>query len=343
MTIPPEPSKREVGELPHVRQQPSSYKHASAWYNEGMDTAPDRERLHRFVPRSSVAVPDFTDEVLDALMHLHRRRFMHSAQLEALCGSAIKRDLTKLYNHGYVSRPKAQWVWRCIYRRLHGAGGSSPLVYAEATRSASLLARMGYIEPNGRDYAERNRELSEFSLFMPHELQLSDVYVGFHLACRAHASISLHYADKYVCDGYDADALPIPGAETWLEPDWPFFLDGLIDEPSLLFLELDRVTEPNGRHSYSGLRSIRQKFESYLAYGMAKGQLQQFGVNNFRVLTITTGGEIKMHNIADTAKEVCGGKGGARFLTTTFERFKEHGPLAVQWLDASGQEIVLGT
>ena len=162
------------------------------------------------------------------------------------------------------------------------------------------------------------------------------------MACRANKRLTLRYADELVQEWYDADKLPVPELDREIEPDLSLFIDGLISEPSFLTIEVDCVTEPNTRYSSYHLQSLRQKYESYQAYAAAKRHREQFGVNNMRVLTVTTGGDEKVEHLAETAYEVCQGEGGGRFLATSYEAFKRDGPLAVTWLDANKREVALG-
>src|SRR4051794_865397 len=153
-----------------------------------MEATQEKERLHRFMPRSTVRQPDWNNpNVIEVLRHLHRRRFMHADQLSRLLSPeaqrALKYELTCLFNHRYIARPQAQWGWRHWYRRQKGEGGSAPLLYAQATRGVRLLEYLKFIEPDGRDHAERNRELSDYLPFIKHEIYLSEVYVDFHVAC----------------------------------------------------------------------------------------------------------------------------------------------------------------
>jgi hypothetical protein len=59
------------------------------------------------------------------------------------------------------------------------------------------------------------------------------------------------------------------------------------------------------------------------------------------VLTVTTGGEGKVENVAQTALEVCDGMGVGRFLVTNFATLEQGDPFAVPWFDACGNEVRL--
>ena len=113
-------------------------------------------------------------------------------------------------------------------------------------------------------------------------------------------------------------------------------------EPCLFFVEVDRGTEPNVRRGSEEMQSLARKYDGYLSYARAKRSRAQFGIANFRVLTVTTGEERKAANVAETAGEVCGRNGVGRFLVTSFAAFEESDPLEISWLDASGNEVRLG-
>ena len=138
-------------------------------------------------------------------------------------------------------------------------------------------------------------------------------------------------------------SLLVPGRDRRLVPDWTITLGmaGSANEPSLFFIEKDKSTEPNRRYRSPELQSLAFKFAGYLAYARARQQLRQFGLKNFRVLTITDGGETKMANVARTAFEVTGGVGVERFLVTSSAELSAVGPLRCGWLNAAGQATIL--
>ena len=102
-----------------------------------------------------------------------------------------------------------------------------------------------------------------------------------------------------------------------------------------------RCTEPNVRYGANDLQSLSRKYDGYLRYARAKRHVEQFGIPNFRVLTITIGGDEKVANVAQTAGEVCDGVGVGRFLVTNFEALENADPFEVPWFDARGNEVRL--
>jgi hypothetical protein len=80
-------------------------------------------------------------------------------------------------------------------------------------------------------------------------------------------------------------------------------------EPCLFFVEADRARCRTCAFRSPDIEHLAGKYERYLAYARAKKSLEQFGVANFRVLTVTDGGETKLRNVAQAARDVCGGVG----------------------------------
>jgi hypothetical protein len=298
-----------------------------------MEAPLTNEKLHRFV-RRPLDRPFYPTERDEAVLLELFDGMRHTAQLQTLFGRWIDERLTLLYKAGLVDRPEAQWVWR----RQKG-GGSKPLVYALSNLGYRHLRDRRLVPAVRRDFSERNQDLSAFSSFIAHELGVGDAQVAFKRAC-AFRSLELRHAFT-LARGQDARALSVPGRERPLYPDWSFTIKAQGRGANLFFVEVDRCTEPNVRYGFNDLQSLSRKYEGYLAYARAKRHTEQFGVSNFRVLTITTGGDEKVANVAQTAGEVCDGVGVGRFLVTNFAALAQSDPFEVSWLDASGNEVRL--
>jgi hypothetical protein len=133
----------------------------------------------------------------------------------------------------------------------------------------------------------------------------------------------------------------VPGSDRKLYSDWPFAVPKQGSEPNLFFAEINMGSEPNGRHAASELQHLEYKYDAYLRYARSKRCLEQFGVSNFRVLTVTEGGEQKVANVAEAASRICDGVGVGRFLVTNFDTLLSGDPFEIPWLDASGKETRL--
>jgi hypothetical protein len=298
---------------------------------EIVPSTPARRRFVRYTPESELVL---TARDLAVLCDLHDRRFMNARQLQTLYGANVPERLRFLFRHGYVDRPKAQRVFR-----LREGGGSHPLIYALANRGARAIAARGLRDAARRDWSELNLGLSEFSTRIPHELAVADVYVAFRRAC-ASRSLDLVQGGE-LARGRDARALDAPGEGKPLFPDWVFAAVRGGAEPSLFFVEADRGTMPNARYSSPHIEHLAGKYERYLTYARGKRSLEQFGIANFRVLTVTDGGAAKVENVARAAHEVCGGVGAGRFLATSFAELEARDAFDVAWLDANGKEVRL--
>ena len=294
--------------------------------------ARQRVRLYeRGTPAEGFAV---TDRDVSILRDLADNRFMTTQQFQAVHGPRITARLKLLFRHGLIERPKAGRFWR-----FREGGGSNALLLALAHQGAVVLAGRGYPEALARDWTELNRELSQFSPAIPHILDLAAVKVAFRKAVNDVPRLELKQGFELVREL----ALMVPGRNRRLVPDWTITLgmaDAAID-PSLFFIEKDKGSEPNRRHGSPWLQSLVFKFSGYLAYGRARRHHRQFGLKNFRVLTIVDGGETKMANVARTAFEVTGGIGVERFLVTSSAELSQLGPLRCAWLNAAGQATFL--
>jgi len=304
-----------------------------------MDLAPSapssRRRYVRATPDVEIVL---TARDLAVLCDLHDRRFMNTRQLQALYGANVDDRLKRLFLHGYVDRPKAQRAFR-----LREGGGSYSLIYALANRGArALVAERLRPDAAKRDWNECNLELSRNSSRIPHELGIADAYVAFRRAC---VSRGLDLVQGFeLASGRSARALEVPGEEKLLYPDWVFAVarSDAAGEGSLFFLEWHTGSEPNVRYRSPELEHLAGKYEGYLAYARARRSREQFGIANFRVLTVTGGGEAKMQHIAKAAHDVCGGVGVGRFLVTSFASLETSDALDAPWLDAGGGEVRLG-
>lgn len=299
-------------------------------------SAPTLKRLVRFTPKNDLVL---TERDLAILGDLHDRRFLNTRQLQTLYGASVDERLKRLFLHGYVDRPKAQRHWR-----IREGGGSHPLIYALANRGArALVVHKRRPDAMRRDWSEDNRELSELSSLIPHTLGVADVYVWFRRLALSLPRRTLVQGFE-LASGQGGRVLEVPGETKKLEPD---FIGALVPSESygegeLFFVERHMRTEPNTRYSSPFLEYLTGKFDGYLAYARAKRCREQFGLSNFRVLTVTSGGEINVANIARAAYDVCGGIGVGRFLVTSAAALEASDPLDVIWLDASGEEIRLG-
>lgn len=300
-----------------------------------MKTIDERIKLRRFVRRPIGEELTLTPRRASVLRDLDQFRFMHTRHFQALYGERAARDCLYLFRHGLIDRPKAQRPWRALE-----GGGSRPLAYALTNAGRSALARIDGIETGDRrDLNELNRNLSSLSSYIPHEIELADVYVAFRRAVMAVSGLTLMQFTNSTNGGH-IRSLEVPGGTT-VEPDWLFAASKAEGEPCGFSIEHHRCTEPNERFQPSNLQHLVRKYTRYLSYTRAMRHASELGVRRFRVLTITTGGERNVRNIAAKAGELCGGVGADRFLVARFEDVLAHGPLAPIWRNAMNETRTL--
>ncbi len=287
-----------------------------------------------------------------AMLHdLYSSRFMHANQFKALYGEKAGRRLLQLARHEYVLRSDAAWIWR-----LHRGGGSKPQVYELGHKGAVALAEARIIPWDAaKRWSEKNRRVKSTSMFLPHTLAVADVRTAFRVACLCRGLPFI--SGELLTAGTSPRTLTIPGRASAMFTDDTFAIGRAGKEPALFFVEVDRDTESNhtGRISAEGMdadgfdldtrtaESFGRKFgsEGYFAYARAERQIKQFGIKNFRVLTITTGGERKVLNLAATIGFATHGVEARRYLTTNFTALAVADPLAAPWVDATGSVITL--
>ena len=270
-----------------------------------------------------------TKRQLAILQDLDEHRFMHTGQFQRLYGPRAKRDLKHLTEQGMIDQPKAQWVWR----RREG-GGSRPRIHSLANAGAALLRELK-LSHRKRDWAELNRDLSPawFILNVPHELAVVDACLAFR---RGVADRPDHWLMTAGMKG-----LSIPGRDRSLFPDKPLIAGRDGGTPVVLPLEVDRSTEPNMRRPGAELAHLGEKLAAYHVYAHAGQHLADFGTPRLRVLTVISGGEAKMRNVARTAFEICGGIAVDRFLVTSLSALLEGDPFAIPWLNAAEEPVRL--
>ena len=109
--------------------------------------------------------------------------------------------------------------------------------------------------------------------------------------------------------------------ERWsVVPDGLFGLSFADGTAAYFLLELDRGTIPISRRA-GDHRSIRRKLKTYYDGWRAQRHLEQFGVKQMRVLTVTSSRE-RVHNMVGAVRSITEGRGSNFFL------FVDRGTLA---------------
>lgn len=304
-------------------------------------------RLSRF-ERSDLQPLLQTAWDLDLLRAVERHRLLRSTHLIALgrrSRQATLRRLQRLFHAGYLDRPLAQLSW---YAR-----GSEPMVYALGAHGAKALQRAEGRPRTAARWDTKNQRLSR--MFLAHTLAVSEVMVAFEVACRAAAGVRLVRLSEILGEAPEVTReLRLPfrwtvelrtrggPLELGVQPDEVFGLrvhvDGSERPPTVyFFLEADRGTMPIGRRGLARSSFLR-KLLAYEATWSSGIYRSHFGIQNFRVLTVTTS-ESRVGHLVAAVRSL---QAAARiFLFTTHERLREASILGSVWTNGRGELVGL--
>lgn len=273
--------------------------------------SPRARRFERDRSRPTLALQD-RDKAIVRLVALHR--VVSSGDLQLLAGGSpqgILRRLRRLYDHGFLDRP------RCQQER-----GNAAMVYALGQRGAELVA-----DESGQkaiaDWSEKNRQLRSHHL--EHALMLSRFQTALVYAADSLGTVQLErwHGDGFIRDSVIAEHRDrrerIPVA-----PDAVFALR-LLETGELIhaFVEVDRSTMPIGR--------FEAKLRGYFAYWRSGQQEKRLGAKHALVVTIAMSDE-RAKNLLDAAKSVS--ERGTRMFLFACER---------AYLPTSSRRILDGT
>lgn len=247
-------------------------------------------RLPRFRRASEPPAFRLTDDDVEIVRQLARRRFLRSTHIAELVGRSLDRTndrLRCLYHAGYVDRPRAQLDY-------YPTAGSAPIVYALADRGARLLIERDGAAFANVEWSRKNREAGR--PFIEHQIEIADFEIALRRAVRACCDTRLISADEMAA-GRPKSASRHPFAlraklthrgairEISVIPDFVFALKLGDGTRRNFMVEIDRGTMPVIR-SDIGQTSVARKLRTYLAAHAARQHERLFGWRNFRVLTV---------------------------------------------------------
>lgn len=311
----------------------------------------------RFVRPEELPAFTLTPRGLSLLAHVARHRLIASDDLALLTGGSIqnaKRELRKLWAHGYLMRPAAQL-------RSTAITGPQPLVYGLSNRGARLLHAQGHHIDAEMDWSENCRRSGV--AFIDHSVARSRFLAGVEVAVRGKGDIGLLHAADVIARSpettrrarqplkWETYILGEGGRQVAASviADDLFALQFTDNTEAYFLVEIDRGQMPvrrraNVEEEIGGKRRMRTHYMHKLAtywHGWKRGRpLQQFGVEKLRVLTITTSIE-RIGTMLDALREVTGGKGSELFLFIEEETLRNTNPLEALWVTGKGREVQL--
>lgn len=284
-----------------------------------------------------------TSRDVGLLKVVNYHRFLTLPQIARLFSSTsqkkISRRLYLLFHNGYLARPEFQ-------RFDHHSGGSSSAIHAITNKGRQYLAR----ECDTRFKRIKN---NTHRFFVDHTLKTSDVMIAFETSCQ-NQTLNLIYHDEVerrasssIKKQPNLLTWPTPlswrfqDVTMWIEPDKIFGLQSKRLPATWFFLEVDAGTMPVARKVLFRTSFLR-KHLSYAVTYRDKLAHRNYGMKNFRVLTVTTSHErisnmIKAQN--ENTKDTCP---QGLFLYTTFDDVKKSEDiLTLKWRNGNGKEVSL--
>jgi hypothetical protein len=297
-------------------------------------------RAKRFERRQTPAPFQLTERDLRILSHVARHRFLSSQHLARLDGGSeqnLLRCLRILFDHQYLDRPYTQLAHVPI-------SGPRPMVYGLGRRGAQAL-RDHSAHADRSDWTERNKRAG--AKFIEHTLAIADFMVGLEIDCRERGDIKLLYEREILAHAPERTQksreplrLVIPGLSNKMGVS-SVIADGLFglifpdDTAAYFLLEVDRGSMPVVRSNFDRT-SYNRKLLVYWEAWKKKLHVEQFGVSQIRVLTITDSAK-RVDNMLSAVNEITAGKGSNFFL---FASSKDtSAPLGTRWLTGKGDLV----
>ncbi len=317
------------------------------------DATVRRKGTKRFVRPESLPPYSLTQRGLALLAHVARHRLIASDDLALLDGGSaqnVKRELRLLWAHGYLMRPGAQIQSTILI-------GPQPMVYGLTNRGARTLHAEGYrIDPE-IDWSENTRRSGV--AFIEHSTARSRFMAGLEAGLRGRDDVKLVHAEeiinaapaqtrrasqplKWTAKIPMDDGRVVPSA---VIADDLFALRFADNTESYFLVEIDRGQMPvrrsaNVEEIVEGKKRMRTYFMHKLAtywHGWRQGRhVQQFGVEQIRVLTITTSAK-RIETMLDALRDVTGGKGSEMFLFIDEAMIRGRQPLETMWITGRGR------
>jgi hypothetical protein len=303
-------------------------------------------------PRFKRAKPtpiQLTDRDIAIVQVLEHYRFLTTDHLMVLTKTqsrqGITRRLRELYDAGYVDRPKAQMLTMAYAEKR-------PMVYALGNAGAELLADRFQLRLPDVYWTEKNRRVKE--KFVEHTLGIADFMVAMELACRDAGNIEIIPRETILAASPQNTRrreypfrwqTRVHWNNEWQElaivPDAVFGLH-YTERPegknkAYFFVEIDRGTMPITRRDLKQT-SFARKLHSYADTFERKLHTEQFGIKNFRVLTVTTGIERVKNMQAAFQAEIADKAPSGLFLFAEKER--AFGKI-MNWLDGNCKPVQL--
>ena len=281
------------------------------------------------------------------LENIARLRLAATAQLAALDGGSaqnVSRSLLALWENGYVERPEAQAASRFLYE------GSRPAIYGLTRKGAALLREHG-LDVRRRLLDGIDKEQAAGWRFIEHTVSIAEFMVRLELALRGRSDVRILERGEILEDAPKSNrdrlvkleaSIRLNGAlrKNAVVPDALFGLRFNDEEKSYFMLEIDRGEMPVERYKNAQRTYFAKKMLTYYEANRQQRHVHDLGIENFRVLTVTTTSE-RVERMLAALNGITEGRGSNMFLFTDVAKLAAGNPLDLQWVSGKREAVRL--
>ena len=304
-----------------------------------------RER-RRFFERPAEPRPlRITPRDIELLRNIARLRLTSAAQLAALDGGSaqnVTRALLALFENSYVERPVAQVASRLLYE------GSRPTIYGLTRKGAALLRKHGE-EVRRRLLDGIDKERGAGWRFIEHTVSIAEFWVALEIAARGREDLRVLERNEILEDAPKSKRDQLVRVEASVRiggvlkknaviPDALFGLRLNDKKESYFMLEVDRGEMPVERYRNMHRTYFSKKMLTYYEASRQQRHVYDLGIENFRVLTVTTD-RARIENMLTALNAITEGRGSNLFLFVDQAELAASNPLDVAWTTGKGERV----
>jgi DNA-binding transcriptional ArsR family regulator len=306
-----------------------------------------RERRRFFERPEEPRAMRITARDVALLGNISRFRLVSASQLAALDGGSaqnVSRTLLALWENGYIERPEAQVASRILYE------GSRPTIYGLTRRGAALLREHGF-DVRRRLLDGIDKERGAGWRFVEHTVSIAEFMIRLELAVRGRNDLRILERGEILDDAPKSNRDRLVRMEASIRigealrrnavvPDALFGLRFNDEEESYFMLEVDRGEMPVERYKNPQRTYFAKKMLTYYEANRQRRHVHDLGIENFRVLTVTTTWE-RVERMLDALGAITDGRGSNVFLFADQATLAAGNPLELKWVSGKRELVRL--
>jgi hypothetical protein len=284
---------------------------------------------------------------ISILQNIARFRLASGAQLALLDGGSaqnVSRALLALWENGYVERPEAQAASRFLQE------GSRPTIYGLTRKGARLLRDEG-LDVRRRLLDGIDKERGAGWRFVEHTVAIAGFFVALEVAAKGRNDVRILERAEILEDAPKTKrdrqvrleaSIRLNGVlkRNAVIPDALFGLRFNDEEESYFMLEIDRGEMPVERYKNMYRTYFAKKMLTYYEANRQQRHVHDLGLENFRVLTVTTTPE-RVEKMLAALRAITDGRGSNMFLFIDETKLTVDSPLDVEWVSGKGEVVRL--